>query len=72
MNNHNTQNARSICFSNMDNGYLRMAVHIDYFQEIGDIDAIIEEELLQAENGVRTREAAAEIIQSRLYLYMNE
>ena len=41
-----TQNARSICFSNMDNGYLRMAVHIDYFQEIGDIDAIIEEELL--------------------------
>ena len=30
----------------MDNGYLRMAVHIDYFQEIGDIDAIIEEELL--------------------------
>lgn len=41
------QNARSICFSKTDNDYLRMAVHIDYFKEIGDIDAIIEEEVLK-------------------------
>ncbi|MBE6659638.1 MAG: hypothetical protein E7604_14500 [Ruminococcaceae bacterium] len=36
------------------------------------IMGIIEEELLQAENGVRTREAAAEIIQSRVWIYLNE
>jgi hypothetical protein len=41
------QNARSICFSTEENGLIRMAVHIDYFEEIGDIDAIIEEEVLK-------------------------
>ena len=41
-----TQNDRYICFSIIDTNYIRMAVHIDYFQEIGDIDAIIEEEVL--------------------------
>ena len=40
-----TQNARSICYSVIDNKFIRMAVHIDYFEEIGDIDAIIEEEI---------------------------
>ena len=40
-----TQNARSICYSVIENKYIRMAVHIDYFEDIGDIDAIIEEEV---------------------------
>lgn len=40
-----TKNARSICYSVIDNEYIRMAVHIDYFEDIGDIDAIIEEEV---------------------------
>lgn len=40
-----TQNARSICYSVIDNKFIRMAVHIDYFEDIGDIDAIIEEEI---------------------------
>lgn len=40
-----TKNARSICYSVIENEYIRMAVHIDYFEDIGDIDAIIEEEV---------------------------
>ena len=40
-----TKNARSICYSVIENKYIRMAVHIDYFEDIGDIDAIIEEEV---------------------------
>jgi len=40
-----TKNARSICYSIIDQEFIRMAVHIDYFEDIGDIDAIIEEEV---------------------------
>lgn len=40
-----TKNARSICYSVIEDKYIRMAVHIDYFEDIGDIDAIIEEEV---------------------------
>lgn len=38
-------NARSVCFSTIEDDMIRLSVRFSYFENIGDVDAIIEEEL---------------------------
>lgn len=38
-------NARSVCFSDIEDNMIRLSVRFSYFENIGDADAIIEEEL---------------------------